>query len=764
MLRLTFEIKLASNYHISAGYGKGFGIDSALFTEPGGGGTPVLRGSTLAGLLRDASWRLLEFPPMSCHYREAALERIFGSPGQIKRWSISSAVPQKKNFRDKQLIRRVRVDPRTRKSKDQSLFTQEEGKASQVFLFDATCQHNDAPAVDEASFIAAAARLVRQFGRSRRRGLGECTIHLKYINGINDADKPKHVTWEDYLLEHFHRAWLKNNLQELIQPSLKADIDDIDIQSDREKVRVRLIIRLDEPLLISRRASAGNWFDTRTIIPGTTIRGAIASLAAANCDFADKNTYHDFVKLFLRGGVTFPVLYPAYLLQSNVYPTVPPFLGLATCNIVPFGDSNGHGIYKAWKFKKCDRCDNEKLENIEGFLVMKKNSTFSHKPDQSPEMHVSIDPGSQRALRGNLYGYNVLNAGQYFLGELSCADKTAWRCLQEMTGIEEKKELILRLGKARQRGYGKVTAWFEPQKDIAHVFVQTPLRNRVRNLEEAITLTLLTDTIITNCWGQQADGFSEEWLEPILNLGPIKIDYAHTSMRVVDGFNATLGLPRWRDTAMAAGAMTRITLIDPPKDCWDIMERLEMNGIGVRRNEGFGQIAFNHPAYDVCENITGSAINIEERLPQYSFVKPTEVRLYESWEKELPGQLSILETIKGKDGTKFDKSFAALARWLYGCSDTRIDELVSQLKVARDDFVLGQPSQTLIDNLGGSEEYGKRDIDNFYTSDICRDGIEKIRQILKSLKRIDQSFHRCGIEQVADWIAGLTREKERDRQ
>jgi CRISPR-associated protein Csx10 len=57
MLYLTFQIQFDSNYHIGAGYGKGFGIDSALLREDDG--TPVLRGTALMGLLRDGAFRLL---------------------------------------------------------------------------------------------------------------------------------------------------------------------------------------------------------------------------------------------------------------------------------------------------------------------------------------------------------------------------------------------------------------------------------------------------------------------------------------------------------------------------------------------------------------------------------------------------------------------------------------------------------------------------------------------------------------------------------
>ncbi|MBN1920779.1 MAG: hypothetical protein JW892_06005, partial [Anaerolineae bacterium] len=61
VLRLTFELTLKSDYHIGAGYGLG-SIDSALHRDPDG--VPVLRGTTLVGLFRDALRELLQFAPL----------------------------------------------------------------------------------------------------------------------------------------------------------------------------------------------------------------------------------------------------------------------------------------------------------------------------------------------------------------------------------------------------------------------------------------------------------------------------------------------------------------------------------------------------------------------------------------------------------------------------------------------------------------------------------------------------------------------------
>ena len=64
-----------------------------MLTEADRDGTLVVRGSTLAGLLRDAAWHLLDLSPLAMHSKEEVLERIFGSSAQTKRWFYIFSLP-----------------------------------------------------------------------------------------------------------------------------------------------------------------------------------------------------------------------------------------------------------------------------------------------------------------------------------------------------------------------------------------------------------------------------------------------------------------------------------------------------------------------------------------------------------------------------------------------------------------------------------------------------------------------------------------------
>ena len=219
MLTLTFQIQFDSNYHVGAGYGKGFNIDSALLREADG--RPVLRGSALAGLLRDGALRLINLQPLANHKPEEILGRLFGTPKNAKRWRISSAHLNGKRAEDSQAVQRVRIDPIKRRAEEGKLFSQEEGLSGQGFFFSAACpcQNNTTleVALDQAALLVAAARNVRQLGRSRRRGLGECIICLTNvatdIAGAKETLNPEDQPWQDWLLERFDRAWMQGSLK-----------------------------------------------------------------------------------------------------------------------------------------------------------------------------------------------------------------------------------------------------------------------------------------------------------------------------------------------------------------------------------------------------------------------------------------------------------------------------------------------------------------------------------------------------------------------
>ncbi|CCQ93986.1 conserved hypothetical protein [[Clostridium] ultunense Esp] len=739
MLTLTFEIELLSDYHVGAGYRKGFGVDSALLRERDD--TPVLRGTTLAGLLRDGARRLLQALPSMKDPIGDVIDKLFGSPERVKSWRISSARPKNRPIQDSSPRWRVRIDPRTRRSEPYKLFSQEEGVAGQRFWFTVTSPYSNEAALDEAALLVAAARFVRELGRSRRRGLGECVIHLMDVAGA-ETGHPLDESWEEWLLKRFESVWLygkthaeqRAGITVRYAGSLAEGGREEERGEDRTPLRLRMIAYLDEPLLIAQRAAAGNRYDTQTHISGSVVLGALATLAAQRNNMSDPATYQDFVSLFLRGDLRCSMLYPAHYNNDFLYPTVPAPYGLLTCSVIPFRENDaGHGIFPAWEPEReqCPVCG-YRLEPVGQYVVYHQNEG-SLLPKRFTEMHIRIDPNTQRVAPGNLYSYSVLEAGQYFLGEIQLRDERSWQRLQEWTGVGEKKTFTLWLGKARQRGYGKVTGWLERMDSQSFSWIPWPLNRRVKDPSQPLTLTFLTDVIVTNSWGQQATGISREWLKRLIGVEKVDLLEVYARTKVVDGFNAVLGLPRWRDTALAAGTTVVFQLPDPPEDWVARLQRLENEGIGNRRHEGFGRIVFNHPVFEGNVKTEGY-IHLQKDMKLRKPSEPDSFRRI--WEARLDEAFSP-NYFKGQE-----VRLAGLARWLYANRNESPDELAKRMKE------IGQPDPSLVAILGGVEECGERSQLNRFQAEL-KEELEKVGQLLKFLQETGEGHWRLGIESLA---------------
>lgn len=727
-LRLTFELTLKSDYHIGAGYGLGV-IDSALHRDPDG--VPVVRGTTMNGLLREALRELLQLTPLHHAQRCQAsgktdtnaeycgqwsttigetcpLCAIFGSPGQPKRWRISSARPTgfsspedkpwQPGIDGAHTAPHVRVNPRTRRAESGKLFFREEGNSELVFRFTATCDAQDAETLAEAAWLLAAARAVRQLGASRRRGRGQCEIHLISVeNGTlwGQSEKPA-PGWETWLLEQFETLHLQQGAVELKLPDI---VFTPSVAQSDAPIRVLLIARLDEPVILSQKAEAGNEFETIDYIPGAALRGAFAALVAARHDLADTagQSYAAFVELFTRERVRFSMLYPARFPDvkkpTAIFPTIPAPGGLLSCEIHPgFPASSAalaHGVADythrtalADYEPECPECHNA-LKPLEGFYSLQSNPQKMKKVRHIQEMHVQLAPETHRAAKGKLYSFDALRPGQFFVGELWCANSAAWEDLQTLANLPQDGPLVLRLGKANRRGYGKVTLWLQPYTGTSPWY-GLPFEERVA-ADMELTLTLLTDAIATDTWGRFRSGFDADWLKELLGV-KVELQRSFCSTRPVDAFNNHLGLPRWRDVALCAGSAVGFRIAEPlSMEQQDAvmakMKGLENDGLGLRRNEGFGRVIFNHPLYHLWQNLKDK--NMAIPLPETptstvthdgNHAMLTEAAFREQWDAHLlqNNSFDALSTTE----------FAAVARLLQSdppVSQKALEHLLAQL-------------------------------------------------------------------------------------
>lgn len=751
-MELRMRLLLTSDYHVGAGNGLGSQVDSALLRDADN--VPALR-STIQCLLRDGLRRLLHTTPQLKTYFAPHLQaeagvtniaaayckgatvcpmcRLFGTPAAPKRWRVSSPrpvgadEPLRANWKAGQTAAQVtarnRISPRQRRAQARGLFKQEEGDGRLAFDFMITCDDANDPARDEvnrdeAALVFAAARMVRRFGSGRRRGRGECVAHVVKSDGmVDDAG-------EKELLDRFEKAWLKGEQAAQTQPAVKAWT--LPLVGDGVEKRFRIIVRTDEPVVVARRAEAGNMYDGLGYITGATLWGALAHQAAARwglrrredgCDdafyqssYGSNDPYRAFVELMLRGHVRVSPLYPAEFDPSKgggndrIYPTLPTPLDILTCKAYPgFATDNSvhHGAqgYASEQSvaKSCqarvfvDGSEKEcgmPLQSLAGFLLVRSNTRRGGDARQRSELHPRINPDTQRVATGDLFGYIALDGGQYFVGDIWCRDRATWDALRELTGVLcGKQKFNLLLGKATRRGYGRVSVWIE--EAVPDFWTGgVPVENRVTDATDVITLTLLTDTILPDAWGRCRQTFDAAALEEIIKLPVEEPIQVFVKSSYVDGFNNHLGLPRWRDIALKAGSSVGFKLKQPAvlETVQDRLTQIENEGIGLRRHEGFGQVAFNHPIYDGGSRLSDKGIVIPTDLRLATLPDADEdgdARSAARLKREAAALTEWQADLNGKD--VFDEGlfrkgeWDSVARWLHEAAHLPVNKLESLL-------------------------------------------------------------------------------------
>ncbi len=806
-ITLRFDIKVLSDYHVGSGYGRGAMVDSTLFRDSDG--APVLRGTTINGLLRYGLWRLMQIGPLAdqrackqsgnsdaeqsyCgQYGIAApvcpFCRLFGSPAQPKRWQVGSArltqaltLANKnawaKKQSDAQVNHRVRVNPQTQRAMPRQLFTQEVGSNNLDFQFEVTSLVENETAPDEAALWVAAARNVRQLGRSRRRGHGECRIALISAENVTSTFQAQGQTLQDAMLDRFQSAWLGGTSPEAHESEEASEYKPAQASVSSQPVYLRLLVRLDEPVLTARRLEAGNQYETTPVINGSTLRGAFAWVASQRWSLDDSLAREDFRRTFVRQGTLFSNLCPTLWQTAEVIPAMPPPLDFQTCKVFHgrAAREGKHGAQVVTHLESDNVCNvndcREALEPFDWFLpVHDSNHLHSSQEEVASqkqiEMHNAIDPRTNRVSDQGLFGYAALAAGQHFVGDLFFPDAADWQRFQQLTGVQAGQPFQLRLGKASRRGYGKVTAYLEELSgDPPPTLIMEPLAQRLRR-EGDLKLTLLSDLIMPDRWGRHLRGFEEEqealngpavskWLQEELNLS-LEVVSVVASYRWVDGFQYTQSLPRWRALAIAAGSTVGLKLLSSLTDEQiNRLSSLEWSGIGDRRNEGYGRFALNHPIYNNdCQGIQ-EAVNLDESIRLSSPEKSEEVEFREKWVQELDAA-KIGELCKGA-------SFRALASWLHSRSGMPVGQLIQPLSGSSENRQFGEPAQELIESIGGKTEYANREKENrfFREGSGANAGRQQVRDLLEKLDKeyADvEEFHPLGIQMLAERVAGAAR-------
>jgi len=612
-LKLDFTLIFESDWHINAGFGMDGKTDAVIERTPQN--KPIISGTTLKGVFRDALYDLAR----NLGKETPEFTEILGTSGQGSHWHFSAATldPTSKNIGESVIATGVRVDPRYRRAEDNKYFTRELG-AAEKFTFSVTGTVNDSDAVKEVEVLVAAAAYIERLGGRRRRGSGKCIIALA---------KP-HL--QEELLASFENRYFGGDANTIDISDLKVSQQTFEFVKPKGALtnRYRIIVYTERPVIVAEKPESGNIYQSQFTIPGTTLRGAFAELAHPS----ELNTddYKRFKELFVLGGLKFSHLNPMEVSDGMGVPVAQLPMGLQK-------DEEAEDRFTSVFRNLTDQ------KAFTGWMQLQNgHQKASFKTEAHP--HVGINPDLKRASDGDLYTYEAIPAGRYYAGELYLVDKD-WQRVSELLKINLNTPFELRIGKGRNRSYGLVNVVVVPMADSEPpTWIHAPLETRLKaTTENELYITLATDTIIQDVWGRFYGRFEPAWLAQELETSdfqilPVSEAYPSQVVRtkLVESFDARSGLPRWRDKALIAGSTARIVFNSGNRPSVDVLKRIENEGIGLRRSEGFGRVVFNHPAHTKWVGFAESiAIPNELPLPEHKITG--QERFINTWTEILNG-------------------------------------------------------------------------------------------------------------------------------
>ena len=327
-----------------------------------------------------------------------------------------------------------------------------------------------------------------------------------------------------------------------------------------------------EPLSISddSKCQSGQT-DCLKYIPGMTVRGHFLNSLAKKPDFFEK------VKSYLfSDNVCFLNAYPTDG-ESVLIPSVKGFYedkkstGDIT-NVLINGTFN-EGMKRA---------------SMGAFVKILDDTVKCYPVNTKSNMKINIREAKQDVFRSRF-----LESGYTFESFVLVND--AMIPEEELVEIDNKIKKIygdnfVWLGNGKSQGFGKCKTKLEECSGV-------PYENLIPDnaIKNEAYMILLSDTAMRDDYGEFC-GINCNILEDKLGVYKLAIDQCSTSVINIHGFNQKLGIHTPSIPMYEKGSVFKITFegeLSPKK-----MKEALINGIGVRRNEGFGRILFLDKNYE----------------------------------------------------------------------------------------------------------------------------------------------------------------------
>ncbi|MEQ8189854.1 MAG: RAMP superfamily CRISPR-associated protein [Candidatus Eremiobacterota bacterium] len=322
------------------------------------------------------------------------------------------------------------------------------------------------------------------------------------------------------------------------------------------------------PVLITTNVGDINTVNTGEFINGNSVLGIFASSYIKKKNLKNKAHEDDnFYRWFLKGDLKFT---GGYIITSDKYGKKKNYFPLPMSVQHEKNDTNT--IFDLL-FLDEDDCEEIQTKALVGFGYIKDDMVETCEIKKSLNFHHARDKNTGISKEGQIFNYESIDEGQIFEGNITGDEKD----LIELTKTFEKEQTVY-LGRSKNAQYGKVR--LEIDGDIKKFTSEI----EGLDIEEETSMTLLSDLIIYN-----DNGFPTTDLKTLEKYTGLKFKKAFIRTGEIENFVSVWHIRKPSEVSFRAGSTF---LIEIPEREKDRMLKLQSEGTGERRHEGFGRIVF----------------------------------------------------------------------------------------------------------------------------------------------------------------------------
>ena len=382
--------------------------------------------------------------------------------------------------------------------------------------------------------------------------------------------------------------------------------------------RIKIRLENSEPLCL-RSNRADDTIMTQDYIPGNTLLGALAARYLR--EKPNDDAFHDH---FTRDKIYFTNLYPAgqIAVDSDIVPE--PYPGTAQ-------------VCKRWEFEHPVRdtlfdwgayAESVALDKEQALLLeqqqwcphcctnkerMRPLSGFYQSGHEKPEInikkglhtHTGINRYTQTVSEGILFNYEAIEEKYCFEGIIIIKDNFPENAIQPFLNWLDKLDVHVGSRKTSGMGQSSIFVLELPELTIADfqkrlIRFDADYKNyRVKYLETAaadnshyFSIDLLSAAIKLDDFLNYIVGFDN--LPEEAGLVQTELIYERVTPVEIRGWNACVNLPRQIEIGIEKGSTALFKSRMEQEALINVLYKLENEGIGIRKAEGFGRIAVSH--------------------------------------------------------------------------------------------------------------------------------------------------------------------------